>query len=98
MTDLIYSFGGLASTHWLTEAAQTQFAQDLLIVLLIWRLMGRRVSGHFASVEASINAVVVELGKLRETVGADLRAQAMRLGMLEKRVDKIENNKPKEIA
>jgi hypothetical protein len=72
--------------NFLSTAAQADLTSYLTVCFVIWKVMGKKVSGHFASMEFSVNQVAKEVSELRQAVTADLRLQASRLEAVESRV------------
>lgn len=80
--------------EWLTgsvnDAMQTELADWFLKVGIVWLFVSKKVSGHFAGVEAAVNLVATNLGELKNTVSQDLQMHSERLGKIELGVAKLD--------
>ena len=82
---------------WLSQAARSDLASYLIVVAVVWKVMGNKVSSHFKSIESGLAGVAQEVANLRGAVQADLKIQVERLDGFERtvlgiseRVEKIE--------
>jgi len=87
----------------LGKAAQSDLASYLIIVGVVWKVMGSKVSDHFQQIESGLKSVAQEVANLRGAVQADLKVQTDRLDKFEdtviglsERVKNLEITKGKE--
>lgn len=90
------------ATALISQAAQSDLSEYLIVVAVVWRVMGKKVANHFKSIESAVTNVAAEVKSLKDAVTADLKTQSSRLeavenGMLElhNRVSQLETTKEK---
>ena len=83
--------------NFLGEAAKANLTNNLIIILILWQLMGKKIAKHFSNVEQSVAKIALEMNELKSAVMADLTLQSKRMSQIENtvytlkdRVEKLE--------
>lgn len=78
----------------LSPKAKADFAEKMIVVAVVWFVMGRKVQGHFKSLEQTVMNLSDKMSKGLNDVALALKevelAHSKKIMDLEERVDKIE--------
>lgn len=73
----------------LSPEMASELSKYLIMLAFIWGTMLRRVSGHFKSIEKSLEKVVTELASFKAVVAKDLELGDKRMTAMEDEVETL---------
>jgi hypothetical protein len=67
----------------LSNEAKASLTEKIIVVMIVWWVMGRKVSEHFKSLEGKLDLLIISIAETKA-------ALSQRMDSIEERVEKVE--------